>query len=90
MTILDAHFRAWINDRCWMSEKIPIECRASALLASYRIWCRTQEIEPASAQAWGRWMRKHYIRVRRNSDGIGTVYLAIATKPVPQIVIPEI
>lgn len=79
----DAHYRAWIDARCVVSSEtapIAIEASTAALLADYReFYARRAN----SAQAWGRWMCKHYLRVARNVDGVGRVYLGIALRPTP-------
>lgn len=75
------HYEAWLRDRCITGELrggITIESSTASLRASYLdFYGRNSK----SAQAWGRWMGERFLKVVRNTAGVGRVYLGIALKP---------
>ena len=77
----DDHFKKWIAERCFLQPgEVVIEDSTLNLRSSYSAWCKSAGIREHSKQKWGRWMAAHYIRVVRNSCGVGRVYIGIAAR----------
>ncbi len=83
----DQHYGRWIAECCvtrWNTGTPNIECSVTSLRASYVAWCARQggwDSYQTSAVAWGGWMGQRYIKVARNTKGIGRVYLGIVVRP---------